>query len=167
MKQGIQLQIIFLLMPLLASTAFTTSSTRTTNAPRVEHKNWQLQQRSVGLERLSIDRPLAHLSVASDLPYGHQQYSSSSTIMQLASSGDELSSSENNSDDKVEKVDVTETSVVPVWKRILLFYKYNKDGSIRSKDDDGLTFKQKLAKMGLSVLLSYGFVSNMCKAKEF
>ena len=29
------------------------------------------------------------------------------------------------------------------------------------KDDDGLTIGQKLAKMGMSVLLSYGFVSNM------
>mmetsp|Transcript_33004 Transcript_33004/g.72787 ORF Transcript_33004/g.72787 Transcript_33004/m.72787 type:complete len:303 (-) Transcript_33004:1866-2774(-) len=30
-----------------------------------------------------------------------------------------------------------------------------------NEEDDGLTFKQKLAKMGLSALLSYGFVSNM------
>lgn len=46
---------------------------------------------------------------------------------------------------------------VPKWKRILLFYKYkqNKD------NDDGLTFRQRLAKAGLSVVLSYGFVSNM------
>lgn len=29
------------------------------------------------------------------------------------------------------------------------------------KEDDGLTFKQKLAKMGLSVALSYGWVSNV------
>lgn len=34
-------------------------------------------------------------------------------------------------------------------------------GIFQKKDDDDLTFKQKLAKMGLSVLLSYGFVSNM------
>ena len=33
--------------------------------------------------------------------------------------------------------------------------------SMKSQEDDGLTFKQRLAKMGLSALLSYGFVSNM------
>jgi len=55
-------------------------------------------------------------------------------------------------------------AAVPTWKRALLFYKYNEDGSLKSKsdpEDDGLTFKQKLAKMGLSALLSYGFVSNL------
>ena len=31
----------------------------------------------------------------------------------------------------------------------------------REKNDDGLTAKERLAKMGLSVLLSYGWVSNM------
>lgn len=45
---------------------------------------------------------------------------------------------------------------VPKWKRVLLFYKYR-----RPTEDDGLTFRQKLAKAGLSVVLSYGFVSNM------
>ena len=48
-----------------------------------------------------------------------------------------------------------EISTVPAWKRTVLFWKYNK------KDDDGLTFRQKLGKAGLSVVLSYGFVSNM------
>mmetsp|Transcript_30022 Transcript_30022/g.36597 ORF Transcript_30022/g.36597 Transcript_30022/m.36597 type:complete len:297 (+) Transcript_30022:58-948(+) len=33
-----------------------------------------------------------------------------------------------------------------------------------NKEDDGLTFKQKLGKMGMSALLSYGFVSNMSYA---
>ncbi|KAL3907654.1 MAG: hypothetical protein SGILL_008784, partial [Bacillariaceae sp.] len=49
-----------------------------------------------------------------------------------------------------------EISTVPAWKRILLFWKYNK-----KEVDDGLTFRQKLGKAGLSVVLSYGFVSNM------
>lgn len=31
----------------------------------------------------------------------------------------------------------------------------------RDKEDDGLTFRQRMAKMGLSVVLSYGWVSNM------
>ena len=33
--------------------------------------------------------------------------------------------------------------------------------SMKSQEDDGLTFKQRVAKMGMSALLSYGFVSNM------
>ena len=44
---------------------------------------------------------------------------------------------------------------VPAWKRTVLFWKY------KNIDDDGLTFSQKLRKAGLSVVLSYGFVSNM------
>jgi hypothetical protein len=47
-----------------------------------------------------------------------------------------------------------EISTVPAWKRIVFAYKYN-------KKDDGLTFRQRLGKAGLSVVLSYGFVSNM------
>jgi hypothetical protein len=34
----------------------------------------------------------------------------------------------------------------------------------RNKNDDGLTFRQRLAKMGLATILSYGFVSNMSYA---
>lgn len=48
-----------------------------------------------------------------------------------------------------------EISTVPAWKRVVFFYKYNK------QKDDGLTFRQRLGKAGLSVILSYGFVSNM------
>ena len=33
--------------------------------------------------------------------------------------------------------------------------------SFKQQEDDDLTFKQRLAKMGLATLLSYGFVSNM------
>lgn len=39
-----------------------------------------------------------------------------------------------------------------LWQRTLRYLKGNKDG---------LTFRQRLAKMGLAVLLSYGWVSNM------
>ena len=68
----------------------------------------------------------------------------------------------NNDDNEEKEEDDTSVSIspakeeVPAWKRIVFFYKY------RNNDDgDGLTFRQKLAKMGLSALLSYGFVSNM------
>jgi hypothetical protein len=47
-------------------------------------------------------------------------------------------------------------STIPAWKRTVLFWKYK-----NNKSDDGLTFRQRLAKAGLSVVLSYGFVSNM------
>jgi len=52
---------------------------------------------------------------------------------------------------------VSISSEVPLWKRVVFFYKYKN----ADDDDDGLTFRQKLANMGLSALLSYGFVSNM------
>merc|ERR1719437_304446 len=89
---------------------------------------------------------------------GQRSYSSPSSFLQLAAeSDDEASSSESEGE-----VEASETATDPKWKRVLFFYKYNKDGSLKAKDDDdGLTFRQKLAKMGLSVLLSYGFVSNM------
>jgi hypothetical protein len=47
-------------------------------------------------------------------------------------------------------------STVPAWKRVISLFKYN-----RKTEDDGLTFRQRLGKAGLSVVLSYGFVSNM------
>ena len=50
-----------------------------------------------------------------------------------------------------------EVSTIPAWKRVVFFYKYNNS----NKQDDGLTFRQRLGKAGLSVVLSYGFVSNM------
>lgn len=50
-----------------------------------------------------------------------------------------------------------EISTVPAWKRVVFFYKYNNN----KQPDDGLTFRQRLGKAGLSVVLSYGFVSNM------
>jgi len=91
----------------------------------------------------------------------HRSHSNPSSILNLAASEDESSSLESTSDEtEVEAAD--DTAIAPVWKRILFFNKYNKDGTPKpQEEDDGLTFKQKLAKMGLSVLLSYGFVSNM------
>lgn len=42
----------------------------------------------------------------------------------------------------------------PRWKRWL-------NPKNKSGEDDGLTFRQRLAKMGLAAVLSYGWVSNM------
>mmetsp|Transcript_28954 Transcript_28954/g.78421 ORF Transcript_28954/g.78421 Transcript_28954/m.78421 type:complete len:272 (-) Transcript_28954:539-1354(-) len=80
--------------------------------------------------------------------------SSSAVSLRLASSPGDDSLSASSEDDKP-------AAAVPTWKRILFFYKYNKDGTLKEEEDDSVTFKQKLAKMGLSALLSYGFVSNM------
>jgi len=64
---------------------------------------------------------------------------------------------DDDNNDYTKTVSVSILSEVPLWKRVVFFYKYKKTND----DDDGLTFKQKLANMGLSALLSYGFVSNM------
>jgi hypothetical protein len=166
MRQRFQFQILLLLAPILASSAFTIYSGRTTALARAGHSNnnQQLvlrQQQSTGPEWLSIQAPQNSPSVKFNPCHDQRSHFSPSTILCSAASADsdESSSLENNekSDDKGEA-----EAVAPTWKRVMFFYKYNKDGSIKSNDDgDGLTFKQKLAKMGLSVLLSYGFVSNM------
>ena len=81
--------------------------------------------------------------------------------------GEEDTDGNDSSDDGSESVVVEEVITsdgvavktvdinVPAWKRTLLFWKY------KNIDEDGLTFSQKLRKAGLSVVLSYGFVSNM------
>jgi len=77
-----------------------------------------------------------------------------------AASGDESSSSEDGGEKAEVEVEAGDAVALdPRWKRIVFYSRYNKDGTL--KPDDGMTFKQKLAKAGLSVLLSYGFVSNM------
>jgi hypothetical protein len=58
--------------------------------------------------------------------------------------------------------DVSESVITPkkpsLWRKVISLYKRDtKDGAT----GDGLTFRQRLAKAGLSVVLSYGWVSNM------
>jgi len=93
--------------------------------------------------------------------YKHKQSSSRTTqSISFAASSDSTGSvnndNEEDGDDDYTKT-VSISPEVPLWKRVVFFYKYKKTDD----DDDGLTFRQKLAKMGLSALLSYGFVSNM------
>ena len=167
MMQRFQFQILLVLASILAASAFTISSgnVRTTASARVGHSKSNQQrvlrrQQSAGTEWLSIQAPQNHPSVKANSSHDQRSHFSPPTSLWSGTSADSDESS--NSDDKGEVVEASDTAVGPAWKRVLLFYKYNKDGSIKSKDDgDGLTFKQKLAKMGLSVLLSYGFVSNM------
>lgn len=164
MRQPNQYQIILLLAPILASSAFTISSSRTTASAWQGRNNRQLRKQSTVPERSSLKDPRTFASV--NYPLNDQRWfcSPPSSLLSAASS-DEASSVESESDNDVKSGDVEpgETAISPKWKRVLFFYKYNKDGSLKSDDksDDGLTFRQKLAKMGLSVLLSYGFVSNL------
>ena len=166
MRQQFQYQIVLLVLlaPILACSGFTISgrTTGTATATATAARNRQLQSRP---ELLQVQAQVQQLpSLTSNLLKNHHQSSSSSpSSLSLASSlavtsgdSDSDSSEETPGNDEVEKVDD-----VPGWKRVLFFYKYNKDGSIKSRSGDDLTFKQKLAKMGMSALLSYGFVSNM------
>lgn len=69
------------------------------------------------------------------------------------SAGQEAASSgeaDQSSDDSLELTDEEKTII----SRIKIMFKGN-------KDDEKLTTRQRLAKMGMSALLSYGFVSNM------
>jgi len=60
--------------------------------------------------------------------------------------------------------EVTETAVVPSSDNSGKKSIMEKLKSVFQKEDDGLTTKERLKKMGLSALLSYGFVSNMSYA---
>ena len=158
MKQRFLFQILLVLAPILASSAFTISSDRTTASAWTGRNNRQLQRHASGPEFPSMKAQRVHPSDSNPF-YGQRLPSYPSSSLLSAASDDEMSSSEEESESKGE-IEAVEAAP-PSWKRVLFFYKYNKDGSLKSNDDDGLTFKQKLAKAGLSVLLSYGFVSNM------
>ena len=150
-RQQFQFQTLLLLASILASSAFTISSGRMqTSSARIatKYNHWQPQhhQRCSGTESLQTKSRLLVPSVdtnSNPLHYHSRSCSHSSSSTSLASRSD----------------DNDDVSVAPKWKRFLMSYKYNMDGSL--KEDDGETFKQKLAKMGLSALLSYGFVSNL------
>ena len=174
-----QITITLLLAPILACSAFTVSTGRTattatsTGTATATRNNRQLQQ-STG-PRLLLQVPASSSSSSSSPSslnyklFNYQQLSSSSSSSSSSStwlaaiSGESDSDSDSGDSSFSDEETTLSKDVAPAWKRVVLFYKYNKDGSIKSKsdDDDGLTFKQKLAKMGLSALLSYGFVSNM------
>jgi len=157
MKQLYLFQIVLLSAPILAS-AFTISSGGTKSSAWAGRNNRRLQKQSAGSEWLSIQAK-AELNSVNFNQFFHQRSNTSPSSFSLASASDDEPSSVENEivDEKEGEIEADDAAVVPSWKRILFFYKYNKGGK---NDDDGLTFRQKLAKMGLSVLLSYGFVSN-------
>mmetsp|Transcript_1491 Transcript_1491/g.3176 ORF Transcript_1491/g.3176 Transcript_1491/m.3176 type:complete len:176 (-) Transcript_1491:47-574(-) len=161
----LQLHITIFLASIFACSAFTTSSSRKTSCTSTlaARNNRQRQHPSNEPKFLQQSQQfrVTHVSPFLDSNLvGYQRSPSTVSSLFAATSGDESSSlSSSSSEDKA-----AAAAAVPTWKRALLFYKYNEDGSLKSKsdpEDDGLTFKQKLAKMGLSALLSYGFVSNL------
>jgi hypothetical protein len=113
-----------------------TLSTRlaTTQPPR-----WSLQKTTVS-SRLWMTESLDDASPNDNLGVGNSE-----EVVEVETDAVIVDSDNGNS---------VEISTVPAWKRIVFAYKYN-------KKDDGLTFRQRLGKAGLSVVLSYGFVSNM------
>ena len=156
------LQNLLLLSLILPSRAFTTQfdRTATASAGARRNNNQRLRQLSARAECPSLHEPRT-LIPARSCPFDRRASRSSASFLHLsAASGDESSSSSSDGAENAEVVEAgDEAPLDPRWKRILFYHKYNKDGTL--KPDDGLTFKQRLAKAGLSVLLSYGFVSNM------
>ena len=153
MMQPLKYQILVLLASILSCSGFSIISSSATTKIRTPPV-------------ISLSPLRNHIVIAS---YNRQSSSHSKKTQLIWSSAtsDEDATSDstggvNNDDNEEKEEDDTSVSIspakeeVPAWKRIVFFYKY------RNNDDgDGLTFRQKLAKMGLSALLSYGFVSNM------
>ncbi|KAG7366771.1 hypothetical protein IV203_029441 [Nitzschia inconspicua] len=131
-----------------------------------------LANSTIGTAFVAVAPPTSHrASIAKTSPFTHFQHQtlqklSASSELWMTESGDDAESAADD-DEKVVKVEsdavivqssdggTVEVSTIPTWKRVVFFYKYNK------QPEDGLTFRQRLGKAGLSVVLSYGFVSNM------
>mmetsp|Transcript_9649 Transcript_9649/g.19972 ORF Transcript_9649/g.19972 Transcript_9649/m.19972 type:complete len:262 (-) Transcript_9649:216-1001(-) len=147
MRPTFQFRVFLLLAAILATSAFTTiCSDRTKTLALAGRNNAQ------HTPRIS---PTIHPN-----PFNDCRRSHSHPILRSAAADEESSTEE--IEPGAGKVEAADAGLAPVWKRILFFNKYNKDGTPKHQEEgDGLTFRQKLAKMGLSVLLSYGFVSNM------
>lgn len=88
-------------------------------------------------------------------PIHYQQYSPSSSRMFITETDIEDKDTSTSSiveDDSSESTEIVEsTSTTSPWYKNIF----------KKKSKDDLSFKQKLAKMGMSVALSYGWVSNM------
>ena len=94
-------------------------------------------------------RQVSHLS---PLIYDRPLHGRISLNMDAASNSESSSSSSSNGNDSnVDSTSEKELTRLQRWKRLLF----------PPKPKDGLSFRQRLAKMGLSVVLSYGWVSNV------
>ena len=153
MMQPLKYQILVLLASILSCSGFSIISSSATTKIRTPPV-------------ISLSPLRNHIVIASYNRQSSSHTKKTQLIWSSATSDEDATSDStggvNNDDNEEKEVDDTSVSIspakeeVPAWKRIIFFYKY------RNNDDgDGLTFRQKLAKMGLSALLSYGFVSNM------
>ena len=153
MMQPLKYQILVLLASILSCSGFSIISSSATTKIRTP-------------QVISLSPLRNHIVIASYNRQSSSHTKKTQLIWSSATSDEDATSDStggvNNDDNEEKEEDDTSVSIspakeeVPAWKRIVFFYKY------RNNDDgDGLTFRQKLAKMGLSALLSYGFVSNM------
>jgi len=153
MMQPLKYQILVLLASILSCSGFSIISSSATTKIRTPPV-------------ISLSPLRNHIVIASYNRQSSSHTKKTQLIWSSATSDEDATSDStggvNNDDNEEKEEDDTSVSIspakeeVPAWKRIIFFYKY------RNNDDgDGLTFRQKLAKMGLSALLSYGFVSNM------
>ena len=153
MMQPLKYQILVLLASILSCSGFSIISSSATTKIRTPPV-------------ISLSPLRNHIVIASYNRQSSSHTKKTQLIWSSATSDEDATSDStggvNNDDNEEKEEDDTSVSIspakeeVPAWKRIVFFYKY------RNNDDgDGLTFRQKLAKMGLSALLSYGFVSNM------
>jgi len=181
MRLPLKYQIIVLMISIIPCLGFTISpfgrSTTTIieTAKSLSYRNHVASYKQKHKHKQSSSRTTHSIVTAKSLSYRnhvasykqkhkHKQSSSRTThSIVFASTSDSTGNvnSDNEEDDDgdndyTKTVSVSISSEVPLWKRVVFFYKYK-----TNDDDDGLTFKQKLANMGLSALLSYGFVSNM------
>lgn len=153
MMQPLKYQILVLLASILSCSGFSIISSSATTKIRTPPV-------------ISLSPLRNHIVIASYNRQSSSHTKKTQLIWSSATSDEDATSDStggvNNDDNEEKEEDDTSVSIspakeeVPAWKRIIFFYKYRNDD-----DGDGLTFRQKLAKMGLSALLSYGFVSNM------
>lgn len=153
MMQPLKYQILVLLASILSCSGFSIISSSATTKIRTPPV-------------ISLPPLRNHIVIASYNRQSSSHTKKTQLIWSSATSDEDATSDStggvNNDDNEEKEEDDTSVSIspakeeVPAWKRIIFFYKYRNDD-----DGDGLTFRQKLAKMGLSALLSYGFVSNM------
>jgi hypothetical protein len=72
-----------------------------------------------------------------------------------------VTSSFTTTSDGAAETTIAPSTKKPLWERVVSLYRRTPNDTTTTPVDDGLTFRQRLAKAGISVVLSYGWVSNM------
>ena len=115
---------------------------------RISH-NFHLKNVQDRMQIPFTTTPALHTTSNTRSPIIMHKVTRSLSQLKLSTHSTDASSSE--SDDIINEAPKSTLFKISQWAK----------GLFQKKEDDNLTFKQKLGKMGLSVLLSYGFVSNM------